>query len=68
MDGFPSQVQVLAIAGVAYGLAVVAGLAIVAAREPRGLMSQPEDTAVMIPAQAWTLVSFLLLAAGEAWA
>jgi len=37
VDGLLSRGQVLAIAAVAYGLAVAAGLAIVAAREPRVL-------------------------------
>ena len=37
VDGLLSRGQVLAVAGAAYGLAVAAGLAIVAAREPRVL-------------------------------
>lgn len=34
-------------------------------RAARRLMAQHQSTAAIVPAQAWTLVSFLLLAAGE---
>ena len=34
-------------------------------RAARRLMARPEATPDIVPAQAWTLVSFLLLAAGE---
>jgi 1,4-dihydroxy-2-naphthoate octaprenyltransferase len=58
-------VLVLPLAGAPAG--VVLGLlgAPLGLRAARRLMARPDVTAAIVPAQAWTLVSFLLLAAGE---